>query len=351
MMDQIIENQLIAALAKNFLRADYQRNGLQESDAELIRLPNQPEQLLAVSIDTVAEEIAAGLYTDPFMIGWMAVTVNLSDLAAVGAQPLGLVLAMTLAPNSTEEYRQRLTEGIQAACAQAGTFVLGGDTNFGAHTSITGCAIGFVHESCAVKRIGCSAGDHLFASGPLGSGNAFALVQLSDFPEKRLVKFQPPARLKAGAAMAPFAGACIDSSDGAIAAVDQLMRLNATGFLIDCEWNKLLATAALQVCRQTGTPPWLMLAGYHGEFELIFTIAEPKLERFMAAARQIEWQPIHLGRVIAEPEIRLSAAGRVVAIDSAQIRNLFTLVGGDVQKYIRALINLGTTNGLNVATL
>ncbi len=351
MMDQIIENQLIAALAKNFARPAYQRNALQESDAELIRLPQQPDQLLAVSIDTVAEEIAAGLYADPFTIGWMAVAANLSDLAAVGAQPLGLVLAMTLAQNSTEEYRRRLTEGVQAACSQAGTFVLGGDTDFGEQTSITGCAIGLVRESRVMTRVGCGVGDHLFASGPLGAGNAFALVRLSELPEKSLVKFQPPARLKEGSIIAQFASACIDSSDGAIAAVDQLMRLNKVGFLITCDWDNLLAATALQVCRKTGTPPWLMLAGYHGEFELIFTIPEPKLTSFMAATRQSKWQPTHWGRLTAEPEIKLAINERVVAIDSARIRNLFSLVGGDVQKYIRELVNLGITYDLNAATL
>jgi thiamine-monophosphate kinase len=349
MINAILENQLIGNLTKAFGRSPLQKNRLHESDAELIRLPERPGQLLAVTIDTLEEEIAYGLYTDPIQVGWMAVLINLSDLAAVGASPLGLVISTTFAENSTDEFRHRVMQGIQQACTTANTFVLGGDTNFGKYTSLTGCALGLVDECMAKTRVGSQSGDQLFASGPLGAGNAFALAQFSPVPEacKTAVTFQPRARRQESAIMAKFASACIDSSDGVIAAVDQLMRLNNLGFVIECAWDNILSTSAWHLCQTTQTPPWLMLAGYHGEFELIFTIPAPKVTAFLTAAQQANWRPVHLGHAVPNPVFTLETAGQQVQIDSARIRNLFIEVGGNIQAYLHGMLSLGNAYKLD----
>lgn len=61
----------------------------------------------------------------------------------------------------------------------------------------------------------------------------------------------------------------MDSSDGVFSTLDQLMRLNDYGFVIDWHWESILAPEVFSLCEQTGTPPWMMLAGLHGEFALI----------------------------------------------------------------------------------
>ena len=90
MMQEIQENALVAQLALHMTRNPRQLNGLQESDAELITLSTGKSPILAVTTDSIVEEIEANLYTDPFLIGWMTVMVNLSDLAAVGAESIGV---------------------------------------------------------------------------------------------------------------------------------------------------------------------------------------------------------------------------------------------------------------------
>ena len=91
MLNQILENSSIKNLVKIFSRSPLQQNRLHESDAELINLPGT-NITLAITMDSIVEEIEAGLYTDPYLIGWMTVMVNASDLAAVGAKPLGILI-------------------------------------------------------------------------------------------------------------------------------------------------------------------------------------------------------------------------------------------------------------------
>jgi thiamine-monophosphate kinase len=83
-LNSILENQKINKLLSDFRRSPHQLNKPHESDAEIIKLN---DALLAITTDSISEEILTGLYDDPYIIGWMIVTVNMSDLAAVGSSP------------------------------------------------------------------------------------------------------------------------------------------------------------------------------------------------------------------------------------------------------------------------
>ena len=91
-LKDIIENKIINDLTKSFHRSPKQLNKVHETDAEIIRLENSPNDL-AITIDTISEEIKTGLYSDPYQIGWMSVMVNMSDLTAVGASTIGIVIS------------------------------------------------------------------------------------------------------------------------------------------------------------------------------------------------------------------------------------------------------------------
>ncbi|MBP1657895.1 MAG: hypothetical protein H6Q31_2496 [Bacteroidetes bacterium] len=160
MITDIRENAAIASLAESFSRSPRQLNGLQESDAELIRLNSGT--ILALTTDAIAEEIASGLYADPWLAGWMAVMVNFSDLAAVGAEPLGILIAETLPAD------------ISDACIACESHVLGGDTNAGRVLHITGTAVGIITSGRPLTRVGIRPDDLIFSTGPLGEGRPSA---------------------------------------------------------------------------------------------------------------------------------------------------------------------------------
>lgn len=325
------EVALIQKLAAALPRSPLQLNALCESDAELIRLPGT-DIVLALTTDGIAEEIAAGLYTDPYLIGWMAVMVNASDLAAVGADPFGILLSETLPPDLDDASLKGLQRGIHDACRGCGLSVFGGDTNFAPTMQIAATALGTLSSGDPLTRLGCSPGEHLYASARLGLGGAFALSRLDTSAPP--VSYLPTARIREGKLLRRFASCCMDTSDGVIPTLDELMRLNRVGFQIDVDLPDILHLDALRVVRDAGMPEWLMLAGPHGEFELLFTIPAEIRDEFEATARAAGWSPIRLGSATAEPGLRLGP----IDPDATHIRDLFAEVGGDARRFIAELV-------------
>lgn len=342
-MNVILENELIERLAKGLPRSPDQLNGLRESDAEIVRLPGT-ETLLALTTDGIVEEIEAGLYSDPYLIGWMAVMVNASDLAAVGAQPFGFLLSETLPPDPDDNFLNELQRGVREACAACQLPVLGGDTNFSSRMQAGGTAIGLIEDSTPMTRLGCAPGDRLYATAALGLGGAFALAQLGGQEASASVDYRPEARLHEGRLLRGLATCCMDTSDGVIPTLDELMRLNQIGFRWDRPLKEALHPQAIAFARASGVPLWTMLAGPHGEFELLFTVARERTDELQRLAGELGWQPLELGAVVPDPGLRLRLDTACVRIDTAKVRNLFQEVAGDVEAYVRALLNLHMTS-------
>ncbi len=340
MTNLIIENRLIESLTKQFHRSPLQINGLQGADAEIVRLDEGTSQYVAVTTDSIVEEISSGLYDDPYLIGWMTVMVNLSDLAAVGARPLGLLISESLPSNLDDAWVASLQRGIEEACEACGSFVLGGDTNAGEQLCLTGCAIGTTSRSTLLTRIGAKPGNCLYVSGVLGTGNAFALQRFLSphFRSEGNTHYQPCARTREGESIAGIASSCMDTSDGFFATLDQLSRLNHVGFDLDMDPDSLIEPLAKRAAAEAGIPPWLLLAGHHGEFELVFTVPAEHEVKLLEAADCSGWRPIRIGRVMPGEEIRLTLYGQQVVVDTASIRDLAVSCSDNIDKYIHELL-------------
>jgi thiamine-monophosphate kinase len=341
MMDLILENRRIDLIARNFLRPPHRLNDIHEADAELVDMGDQSEFLLAVTADALIEEVATGLYDDPSFIGWMLATANFSDLAAVGANPLGLLVMISTSPDHDETYLTRLAGGISEACHSLGTFVLGGDTNRGDTLTLSGCAIGLVPKNEILMRTGARPGDKVYLSGPAGLGAVYAFLRLSSRNTSPWNQFfKPTARIKEGRLIRKFASCAMDTSDGLIHTVDTLMRLNGCRFLLETRWEKTLHPAALEICRARHLPPWLALAAVHGEFELCFTIHPDKEKAFLAEAQKSGWLPIAIGEVTEGEGVSLKAAEKLIPLDTASIRNIAADAGADPKAYIESLFKI-----------
>lgn len=334
------ENVLVQQLAGRFARSPLQLNALGESDAELIRLAGL-DGPLAVTTDGIVEEIESGLYGAPYLIGWMTVMVNASDLAAVGAEPIGLLLNATLPLDLDAGFLDELGRGVAEACAACGMHVLGGDTNRSDALRTAATALGRVRDGAALTRRGCRPGDRLFASGPLGLGGAYALQRFRGRarPEAEIA-YRPVARLREGRQLRGVASAAIDTSDGALAAIDELMRLNEVGIRLERPVREILHPAADRAATFAALPAWVMLAGPHGEFELVFTVPVERVAAFRRSARAEGWNPLELGGVIEEPGLRMPLGGSEVEVDAARVRNLFDESEGDVERYLIELLRL-----------
>lgn len=334
-MTAVLEHLLIGRLAAGLPRSPSQINRLHESDAELVRLPGT-DLVLALTTDALAEEIATGLYADPWLIGWMLVTVNASDLAAVGAAPLGLLICETLPPDADDAWLAALQHGIADAAVAYDLPVLGGDTNAGAAPHLAATAVGLVHGR-PLTRCGARPGDLLLASGPLGAGGAYALARLRDPHGGATVSFRPVARLREGALLREIASACMDTSDGGIATMDELMTRNGVGLRIESPVDAWTEPAAGAAAHAAAISPWLLHAGPHGEFELLFTVPADRVAALGEVADAIGWRPVRLGTVTSEPGLAVAGAAGDRWLDTTAIRNLFVECGGDLERYVKEL--------------
>ncbi len=348
-MSDILENVAVDCWAKILSRSPARANAPHESDAELVEVPGLPEHYLAITIDTVSEEILAGLYREPFTMGWVTVMASLSDLAAVGADALGLVVSASVPHARDAAFVGQAARGMEDACRSLDVFVLGGDTNAAPSVSLTGCAVGLVRRSEVLTRRGIKPGDTLFLTGRAGAGNALAFARLAGladdlYPEER---YRPSARLAGGKVLRGRARASMDTSDGVLATLDQLMRLNGCGFEVECDWDRVLSEDVLAFCERTGTPPWTMLAGPHGEFELVFSTSEADAETIAADLRDAGLAPVRLATARERGAITLALpGGRRADIDMAPLRNLLETTGGDMRDYLGRFRDMGRSWGL-----
>ena len=328
----------IDAFVGLFPRSPLQRNGPHESDSEILEL-GAGAGYLAVKADAVVEEIEEGLYASGFEIGWVAAVAPLSDLAAVGAEPLGILVQTTFDPSRGEDFRLEVARGVRLACERAGTFVLGGDTNAGRSTWVGGIAVGRIPPGPLLRRVGARAGDRIFLSGPAGAGNAFAARRLLGPAGSGSSPFMPEPRLALGRALLGLASAAIDTSDGFVAALDEVLRLNGLGAELSGEPLDWLCAEAREVASAPGFGAWPLLAGQHGEFELLFTVSPERIGALERAACAVGARPVEVGRLIEGADLCwLPRPGHRIPIDSCAARDLSRIA--EVSSYVRSLLAL-----------
>jgi len=338
MKDSIINNEadFIRNLAGDFPRHPRQINHLMEADAEIIRLIGTEDEFLVLKTDGIHEEIREGLYDDPYLVGWMCITAPMSDIAAVGAQPTGILLSLTLPQHSDDKWLRQFKAGINAACRTYNTYVLGGDTNFGHAFSVSATAVASIKSHRPLLRSGARHGDYLYATASLGLGNAYAYYRLFDSSIE--IKYQPIARLAESGVIAKYASACIDTSDGLFPALSVLSEINKVGFDLTVPLQDLLHPSILPLKDHSGLPAWMFMAGPHGEYELLLTVPEKVNDEFQRACEGSILQPLFLGKIIDNETILFSSESLKVQCHPAAIANLFSESNGNIQSYFERLL-------------
>jgi thiamine-monophosphate kinase len=260
----------------------------------------------------------------------------------VGAEPLGIVVALSFSRSHDGLFIEKIAKGISNACQKLNSYVLGGDTNQAGALYLSGCALGLVPKISVMTRVGARPGDRLYLSGPAGLGSIFAFLRLTKESDQLPDMFyKPEARVKEGKIVREFASSCMDTSDGVIHTLDTLMRLNPCQFVLYSDLGRILHPVALEVCKKKSLPPWLTLASVHGEFELCFSVAEDKEKKFLQKAASTGWMPILIGEVASGKGVSIKTEKGLVPVDTASIRNISDTAGSDPQAYIARLLNIG----------
>ncbi len=280
-------------------------------DDAAILAPPAGHELLMTS-DTLVAGRHFPLATTPFDIGWKALAVNLSDLAAMGAAPLWFLLALTL-PEPDEAWLAGFADGLGSLARKHGIALVGGDTTRG-NLSITITAVGSVPAGSSLRRDSAKPGDRVCVTGTLG--DAALGLRLNEFEsrspcaqsEHDLVALRarldrPMPRIEAGLALRGFANAAIDLSDGLAGDLGHV--LAASGVGADLQVDALPMSEAFARQAEAGDRLKLQAAG-GDDYELCVCLPPDRLAAAQAALAPLPLTVI--GAISSEPGLRWQAA-------------------------------------------
>ena len=266
-----------------------------------------PGMQLAVTMDALNAGVHFPPDTAPADIGWKALAVNLSDLAAMGAQPAWGTLSLSL-PQGDPGFVDAFFDGFFTLAAQHGFALVGGDTTRGP-LSIAITAHGLVEPGRALRRDGAREGDDIWVSGTLGDA-AGALRQwqagaaISPVLQARLDR--PTPRVALGLALRGIASSCIDVSDGLLADLAHICRASGVGAEVDVD--ALPASDALRAAFDPDTRRVLQAAG-GDDYELCFTVPASAAEALGNALVDAGTGATRIGTITAATGVRPVLAG------------------------------------------
>jgi thiamine-monophosphate kinase len=283
-------------------------------DAAVLRAPRGED--LVVTVDAVVE----GVHFDHrFLaedVGWKALAVNLSDLAAMGARPLWALCALATPPGESAARLAGVGRGL-GACARAhGVALAGGNVTRARELALTVTAIGAVRRGRALARAGARPGDALLVSGTLGDaalgrrpGAAPALVRRQR---------RPTPRLALGRALAGLADAGLDVSDGLLQDLGHLCDASRVGATVLLDALPLSPAYRRAVEAGPDARPFDAALGGGEDYELLVAVPPGRVGRARAASRKLGVPLTVVGEATTERGVRvLDAGGRRYTIRAA----------------------------------
>ena len=260
-------------------------------DAAVLQCP--AGQQLVVTVDTLVEGVHFVPLSSAADIGFKALAVNLSDLAAMGATPAWFFLALTL-PEVSPRWIDAFSHGLSVLSEQSRIQLCGGDTTSGP-LSVTITAMGLVNPGEALTRGGARPGDLVVVSGFCGLAS-YALKQIEQGarPAEKAVQAmnRPEPRLKLGRLLAGKANACIDISDGLAADLTHIAK--ASGLGAEIELWRLPVPAELAGLPQVDR--WEHQLGGGDDYELCFTLSPEREAELKEWAEKADVELTVIGR-------------------------------------------------------
>ena len=277
-------------------------------DAALLQPP--PGQQLVVTTDLLVSGVHFLPDVNPAALGHKALAVNLSDLAAMGAEPAWFLLNLAL-PTADESWLAKFSAGLFGLAQRYRVQLVGGDTSRAPQTVIAIEAHGFVPAGQALTRAGARPGDRIFVTGPLGDAG-LALrhrqgkLRLSDAELASCAERmdQPTPRIEEGLVLRAIASSAIDISDGLVADLGHILEMSRVGARLELA-RLPLSPAYRAHLAETG---WDVALANGDDYELCFTVPPENL----AALKKIK----HRFPAITEIGV-IEAGGGLHIVDAA----------------------------------
>jgi thiamine-monophosphate kinase len=275
-------------------------------DAALLVPP--PGMSLAVSVDTLVAGVHFPLDTSAEAIGYKALAVNLSDLAAMGAEPAWATLAITL-PSADDAWLSDFAVGFFALAEAHQVQLVGGDTTRGP-LSITVQVMGFVPAGEALTRGGARAGEGIYVTGSLGDAAAGLRLKQGmvsdqglapDLVEALIARLERPTpRVAAGRALRGLASSAIDISDGLAADLGHVLAASGVGAVVDCARLPLSAAYQALAAMPAAQLDWRTAVSQGDDYELCFTVPADREAELQLRLAAVGCGYIRIGETMAE---------------------------------------------------
>lgn len=256
-------------------------------------------------------------YLDYFDVGYYLAMANFSDIAAMGAEPIGLLSVIRYPKAMSDEHFRSVTEGIDEACRSVGAFNVGGDIGTAERLILSASAIGVVESGCSLLRSGARPGDRLCLTGATGVAAAaqryfgkldVAGEKISKQNEETLISSwkRPQAKIWQGRLLSTSGSvtSCQDSSDGLKAAVESMAAHSGVGFVVD-ERALPIVDVVAEVARLADVDLTSLILGDSVDFQLACTVSADDVASLRAAFEEQGGHLYEIGVATAETSVIL----------------------------------------------
>ncbi|MFQ5887928.1 MAG: thiamine-phosphate kinase [Candidatus Hydrothermarchaeales archaeon] len=319
-LSDIGERKLIEIFAKEF-RKNRCENVVVGIGDDATVLSWDDENYLVISNDMISKGSHIPKEMSPRQTGKYVVNINLSDIASMGAKPLSLVFSFGLPPDLDEDFVVELSEGINEACKEHETCILGGDTKEHSEIMISGTAFGIVGRDRLLTRSGAQIGDLVCVTGSIGLAAAgfYALVNdlnLEKNVRERAIKaaLEPKARIREGIILGRYANACIDISDGLAYSLYEISRMSNVGTMIH-EDKVPVDEDVKTISRLLEIKTDEVIFHKGGDYELLFTISPEKYNRLVEKMDEIGTTVSQIGEVTKEGLKLLNSRKEIIDLE------------------------------------
>jgi thiamine-monophosphate kinase len=282
-------------------------------DAAAISPP--PGHDLVVTVDAIAEGVHFFPDDAPADLGWKALAINVSDLAAKGAQPHAYVMSIAFPEAPGRDWLAGFAGGLGQAQSAFGMHLIGGDTDRRpGPLSVTITAFGLVPVGTTVRRGTARPGDRVFVSGTLGcsalglklrSKDAAAMSWgLSEAQEGFLLTryLRPQPRIALAQALRTHASAAMDISDGLMKDLGRMAQASANGAIIHADRLPLSAAGAMVPDSENRL---ISIVSGGDDYEILATVAPANADAFQAAARSVGIAVTDIGEIVEGSTVSL----------------------------------------------
>ncbi|MDO8273390.1 MAG: thiamine-phosphate kinase [Gammaproteobacteria bacterium] len=292
-------------------------------DCALLRVG--PGQELVMSMDLLQEGVHFLPDSDPYLLGQRVLLVNLSDLAAMGAQPVCFTLALSL-PNADPQWLERFSAGLGVVASAHACPLVGGDTTacHPDHRVLTVCiqVHGSAPQGAALLRNGAQEGDMIYVTGTLGDAAAGLMLLQGRARDERATPAQrqaliaafhlPESRVRAALRLRQLASAAIDISDGLASDLGHIARASGLGAVVNVD------ALPLSEAFRALIPPQDHLAlalGGGDDYELCFTVPSDHTEMLEQQMREAGTPVACIGHIAAGSGVRWQRDGETLDLN------------------------------------